>query len=77
MSASFVTAVAQARATHGTTWEDMEPKARNAAIFHALCRIDSNCQRTGTGADADLPPCPASDTFLARRNCRLAGPRAG
>jgi hypothetical protein len=77
MPASFEAAAAQARATHGDAWQHMEPKARSAAIFHALCRLDSLCTRTGTAADANLPPCPASDGFIARRNCRLAGPRSG
>jgi len=77
MPASFEAAAAQARATHGAAWQHMEPKARTAAIFHALCRLDSGCTRTGTAADQDLPPCPASESFIARRNCRFAGPRGG
>lgn len=77
MSASFDKAVAQARVAHGSAWEHMQPTARTAAIFHALCRIDSRCPRTGTAADVNLPPCPASDSFVARRNCRLAEPRGG
>jgi hypothetical protein len=72
MPASFADAMERAQAHHAAEWQSMPPAARTAAIFHELCRMDSGCRRTGTAADADLPPCPASDDFIARRNCRLA-----
>ncbi len=76
MSDHFVAAVSLAReGLEAGVWEAMSPAARTAAIFHQMCRLDSGCQRTGTTADAGLPPCPASDAFIARRACRLAGPR--
>jgi hypothetical protein len=73
MPASYVEAADRAQAANAPAWPGMSPSARSAAIFHELCRMDSGCRRTGTEADANLPPCPASDTFVARRSCRLAG----
>lgn len=75
MSESFDLALERARASNPEAWAGMSPGARTAAIYHEMCRMDSGCQRTGTAADADLPPCPASDDFIARRGCRLAGRR--
>jgi hypothetical protein len=73
---AFARAMAEVRAQHTPReWEVMAPSERTAAIYHEMCRIDSRCPRTGTAADAGLPPCPASDTFIANRRCRLAGPR--
>jgi len=73
MSDSFALSLGRARESNGPAWDVMSPAQRNAAIFHQMCRADSNCRRTGTAADRDLPPCPASDAFIARRACRLAG----
>jgi len=75
MSGSFAAALDEARAAHGAAWASLSQGARTAAIFHALCRMDSGCRRTGTAADEGLPPCPASDAFIARRGCRFAGRR--
>lgn len=61
------------RAVGPEAWVTLRPAERSAAIYHELCRLDSGCRRTGTAADRDLPPCPASDGFIARRGCRLAG----
>lgn len=75
---TFARAMALARDRHAPReWEALSRADRTAAIYHEMCRIDSRCPRTGTAADADLPPCPASDTFIANRRCRLAGPRGG
>ena len=75
MSARFDEAITLARAEHADAWPTMAQSARTAAVFHYLCKLDTGCQRTGTDADAALPPCPASDSFIARRACRLAGRR--
>ena len=73
---AFSHAMELARARHEPReWEAMAPADRTAAIYHEMCRIDSRCPRTGTATDAGLPPCPASDIFVANRRCRLAGPR--
>lgn len=75
MSESFVAALHRARAVHGAAWEGLSRGARTAAIYQALCQIDSGCRRTGGAADEALAPCPAADSFIARRACRLAGRR--
>ena len=73
MSESFDLALQRARTINAAVWDGMSPGARTAAIYHEMCRMDTGCQRTGTAADHDLPPCPASDDFIARRGCRFAG----
>ncbi|MCC6718063.1 MAG: hypothetical protein IT555_09270 [Acetobacteraceae bacterium] len=74
MSESFSVALERAQQRTGdTVWPLLSPAERSAALYHELCRIDSNCKRTGTAADAALPPCPASESFIGRRACRLAG----
>ena len=75
MLTSFELAHQQARTNLGPAWDGMSPGARTAAIFHEMCRMDTGCQRTGTAADANEPPCPASDDFIARRGSRFAGAR--
>lgn len=74
----FTRAMAAVRARIAAPeWEAMPPKERTAAVYHEMCRLDSKCPRTGTAADAGLPPCPASDAFIASRRCVLAGVRGG
>jgi hypothetical protein len=74
----FTRAMDAARArVSAQEWEAMLPRDRTAAVYHEMCRLDSKCPRTGTAADADLPPCPASDAFIASRRCRFAGRRGG
>ena len=52
-------------------WEFTEPRAKAAAIYHYLCRLDSGCKRSGLPSDELLPPCCATESFRTRRGCRF------
>jgi hypothetical protein len=52
-------------------WAMMKSCEQTSAIYQELCRIDTGCQRTGSPADAALPPCPASTAFRIRRRCNI------
>jgi hypothetical protein len=74
MSDRFPQAVANAELKAGKGgWERLEQRARNAAVYRELCLLDSGCLRTGTSADDSLPPCPATDSFIRRRDCQVSG----
>jgi hypothetical protein len=50
-------------------WNGLGPAERVAAMYQALCRLDTGCKRTGQPSDASLPPCRASAEFRRRRGC--------
>lgn len=64
--------LAAARFPH-LDWLNLAPRERSAAVYQALCRLDSGCRRTGGPGDAALPPCRASALHIATRHCIFAG----
>jgi hypothetical protein len=54
-------------------WITLDRRARAAAVYHELCRLDTGCRRNGDAADEALPACKASYSFIARRYCPVSG----
>ena len=77
MSHNFLAALDLAAAQFTPiAWDRLAPRERSAAVYQALCRLDSGCRRTGGPGDAALPPCRASALHIATRGCIFAGAAA-